>query len=108
ESDEIGALRRQQVAPRQADRLRRSRIASATRVSSTTLHLPEPVRERRADRQGFLSLLQADFLSSTEAAMDSGDGVDVDDRAPMDLKENLGIELVEQLLDRLVDQRLGR
>jgi len=37
------------------------RMACANRRAAIRLHLLEPVRERRADRQGFLSLLQADL-----------------------------------------------
>jgi hypothetical protein len=48
------------------------------------LHLLEQVRERSADLKRFLALLQPDFQTAVQVAMDGRDGVDIDDGAPVD------------------------
>src|ERR1700676_4996893 len=84
-----------------------SRLRGPPVNRKSALHLHEQMRERRADLQNLLAMLELNFQATTQVATDGRNGVDIDQSAAVYLEKYIRIQLVDQLLDRLVDQCLG-
>src|SRR5688500_8123852 len=81
---------------------------SAARAATGPSHLLEPLGVRAAHRQLRAAFLEANEDPSAEVAASRGDGIHVDNGAPVDLPEDLGIELVGELGERGADEGLAR